>query len=293
LVSIFFIPVNSLLLYFSPQFKVAGLVGRAFDMGLFLDILKNNLLILFVCFVLSVVYGAGSILFIAWNASVWGVFFGYAISSSLGTGSFIGTFMSIITPILPHLVTESFAYFTAAVIGGVLSKALIREKLFSKKFNHILGDSMILGFMGFLIIVLAAYVEVSFPILPPFLRRSFYGFIFLSAIGLYIWLYFGKNHYFHHNAKHLIDPLVVADMEHDMGLEDRSSSLNNRKLLEKELLEDGDISIDEARGFDKVLDDEKAVLGVKKKKVSKKKKIVKKKVSSVVKKKVVKRVKKK
>ena len=43
----------------------------------FLPIFSNNFRVMIIFLVLSVIFGAGSILFLAWNASVWGVVFAY------------------------------------------------------------------------------------------------------------------------------------------------------------------------------------------------------------------------
>ncbi|MBT3406824.1 hypothetical protein HN419_06725 [Candidatus Woesearchaeota archaeon] len=151
---------------FSNQLAVAGLTGSAINISSpFFSILVNNLIVLLVCFVLSLIYGAGSILFITWNASVWGIIFGYISKiSALGAGTNpIFAFGQIFLPAIPHFLAESVAYFCAAIIGGVVSKAVIREKLFSKKFHHIITDALIFGAIAIVLIILAALLEVTIP----------------------------------------------------------------------------------------------------------------------------------
>ncbi len=145
---------------FSSQLQVAGYTGQdytgqAIRLDPFMvDIFLNNLLVLLVCFILSLVYGAGSILFLAWNASVWGIIFGVAFKTP-------ETFFVEIIPILPHLLGETIAYVSAAIVGGVVSKAVLREKLFSEKFNHIITDAGL--FLGLAIILIfgAAFIETK------------------------------------------------------------------------------------------------------------------------------------
>jgi uncharacterized membrane protein SpoIIM required for sporulation len=151
---------------FSNQLAVAGLTGHAINSSnQFISILTNNLIVLLACFVLSLVYGAGSILFITWNASVWGIIFGYiAKTSAFVTGiNPVVAFGQIFLPAIPHFLAESVAYFCAAIIGGVVSKAVIREKLFSKKFHHIITDALIFGGIAIILIILAAILEVTIP----------------------------------------------------------------------------------------------------------------------------------
>lgn len=151
--------------FFGAQLKVAGIAGEATNIGgEFIGILLNNLVVLAICFVLSLAYGAGSIMFIVWNASVWGIVFGYFIRQSIvfaEINPFI-YFMKIFIPFMPHMVTEAASYIVAAIVGGVIAKAIIREKLWSKQFYHILEDGALLAFAGFLLVVLAGVIEVWF-----------------------------------------------------------------------------------------------------------------------------------
>ncbi|NQU79544.1 stage II sporulation protein M [Candidatus Woesearchaeota archaeon] len=149
--------------FFDAQLRVAGIAGQATGIGgEFAGILLNNLLVLGICFLLSLAYGAGSIIFIVWNASVWGIVFGYFIRqavSSIDTNPLF-YFAQVFLPFLPHMVTEAASYIVAAVMGGILAKAVIREKLFSHKFNHILVDALLLGVVGFLLVLLSGVIEV-------------------------------------------------------------------------------------------------------------------------------------
>jgi len=145
---------------FPAQLEVGGILGAAVD-GFedFLGILSNNLIVLVVCLALSLIYGAGSILFITWNASAWGIIIGYLAKESVGANP-LSSFLVLLIPILPHLITEATSYFSAAIVGGVVSKAALREPLFSKKFHHILTDAVIFLVLGFILVVIAAYIEV-------------------------------------------------------------------------------------------------------------------------------------
>jgi uncharacterized membrane protein SpoIIM required for sporulation len=161
-VTAFFFPTYSVLNMFSSQLKVAGITGYAFNPTFFWGILKNNLVVIVACLALSLVYGAGSILFITWNATVWGAIIGFfAQQASIAGGSPFSAFAFMVLPALPHLVTEAVAYFSAAIAGGVLSKAVLREKLGSKKFHHILTDALLMLALGLALLVIAAIIEAA------------------------------------------------------------------------------------------------------------------------------------
>ena len=160
----FIFPESVSLLFFAPQLNVAGVTGAATSVSqeiFFWKILKNNLLVLLVSFVLSLVYGAGSILFINWNASVWGTVFGFMSRQSIQANNIFYGFTNIIMPSFPHMFTEALSYFFAAIVGGILSKAIIRERLFSKKFNHVLTDAVLVMCLAAVLIVVAAVIETS------------------------------------------------------------------------------------------------------------------------------------
>jgi len=159
-----FLGSNTIIKGFSPQLNAAGFRGGATDyLNSFFSIVKNNLIIFIVCFILSLVYGAGAVIFLAWNASVWGVVFGFvAKNSAIGGGNVLGKFAEIILPVMPHLTTEALAYVWAAIVGGIVSKAIIREKVGSKKFNHIITDGLILMALGLIVVVAAGLLEVYF-----------------------------------------------------------------------------------------------------------------------------------
>jgi len=161
---------------FEPQLNVAGLtghaianlIGRAVGNYAFGAILVNNLKVLIVCFLLSFFFGAGSILFIAWNASVWGAVFGFVAHQSAiaSHGNPFTSFFTLMVPVFPHMITEAVSYFSAAIVGGVVSKAVVQEEWMSKKFKHVLSDSLMFLALGFILVVLAAYLEVYiFPII--------------------------------------------------------------------------------------------------------------------------------
>ncbi len=158
------IPQSTTQSLFEPQLGNAGISGSGTKSGAFLSLVSNNILVLIICLLLSFVYGAGSILFLTWNASVWGIIFGYfahQTAISQATHPVLG-FWVYIVPYLPHLITEAVAYISAAIVGGVISKAVIREKIGSFKFNHIVTDAFLLMLVAIVLIIVGAVIEAQF-----------------------------------------------------------------------------------------------------------------------------------
>ena len=158
----FLFPRIAISTLFEPQLRSATVRGLATFRSDLSTIIVNNAIILMICFFLSLIYGAGSIFFLTWNASVWGVFFTFFVKqiATVQGGNPILIFLNLSLPFLPHLTTEALGYVTAAIAGGIVSKAVLREKLFSKKFYHIINDSIIFLILGLLLIIIAAIVEV-------------------------------------------------------------------------------------------------------------------------------------
>lgn len=158
------IPEASLGELFLHQLKAAGLRGYATANAQLVSIIFNNLLIFVVAFVLSFIYGAGAVIFLVWNASVWGVVFSLFVRKA---AAFAGedpvvAFAREVVPFLPHMVTEGIAYIGAAIVGGVVSKAVLQQKLFSKRFNVIVKDALFFLIVGMVVVLIAGMIEVWF-----------------------------------------------------------------------------------------------------------------------------------
>ena len=136
----------------SPIASLAGFVGlfKGAGSATFALIVANNLKLVLVCLVLSLVYGAGAVLIITWNASVLGIFLGS-----------LGRFTTALT-FLPHTALEFIGFFLAAMAGGLLSLAFVPDKvkIGSEKFNRVLKDAAILFIIAVAVIIIAALIEV-------------------------------------------------------------------------------------------------------------------------------------
>ena len=174
----FTFPETAIIHFFESMFEVIGIQGEATTLiGLasgtgaptIASIFINNLIVTVVCLLLSLIYGAGAIVFITWNATVWGVVIGFfakqALLSSTGLNQ-VTVFMSTVLPFFPHMIMEALPYFTAAIVGGIVSKAALREELFSPKFNEIVKDAAIVMAGSLVILLIAAIIEIKvYPLL--------------------------------------------------------------------------------------------------------------------------------
>jgi uncharacterized membrane protein SpoIIM required for sporulation len=117
-------------------------------------IFTNNMYVLLFTLVFSLIFGAGVIFILAWNASVIGaaigIFTDYKLSAlPLGLLRF---FM--------HGIFEIGSYFVIALAGGMISVAVIRHETGTEKFWSVLQDSLNLIILSVIILFFAALIEV-------------------------------------------------------------------------------------------------------------------------------------
>ncbi len=136
----------------------------------FTDIFMNNLLVLFFCALFSLLYGAGAIFILSWNASIIGVAIGDFIRSGLTTYSHllglekIAQYFQVVgvglLKYVIHGVPEILAYFVAGLAGGIISKAVVNHDFGTKDFEKVLLDSADLLLLSFVLLLLASVFEV-------------------------------------------------------------------------------------------------------------------------------------
>lgn len=121
-----------------------------------LSIVENNVYVMIFTLIFSLIFGAGAIFVLAWNASVIaaaiGIFTKYQLSD-LPMG--IGRYMI-------HGVPEIAAYFITALAGGIFGFGVLKNGVKDKKFIRILENVIILLFIAIVILLLAGIMEVYF-----------------------------------------------------------------------------------------------------------------------------------
>jgi len=110
------------------------------------SLFSNNILVLFLLFIFSFILGIGSIWLISWNATVIGVLIGYRLDPL------------ILIKILPHGIFEFGAYFLGAVAGGILSAAIIQERL-KGEYARVLKDALFYFGLAVLMVFIGAVIE--------------------------------------------------------------------------------------------------------------------------------------
>ncbi|MFH1786497.1 MAG: stage II sporulation protein M [archaeon] len=124
----------------------------------FLVILLNNILVLTVFFFISIVFTAGSLLVLGWNASLFAMFIVLAAKrvSEYGLLSAI-TKIALIYSV--HSIPEFISYFLAANAGAVLSMGIVKRGKIDAALQNIINDSFVLMFLSYAIVLIAAFLE--------------------------------------------------------------------------------------------------------------------------------------
>ncbi|MAH03453.1 hypothetical protein CMI39_01560 [Candidatus Pacearchaeota archaeon] len=136
--------------------NVIEITGDSTNAGRFLSILENNVYVMIFTLIFSLIFGAGAIFVLAWNASVIaaaiGIFTKYQVS-----GIPLG-----LTRYMIHGFPEIAAYFITALAGGIFGVGVIRNGIKDKKFLRLVENVVILLFIALIILVIAAVIEVYF-----------------------------------------------------------------------------------------------------------------------------------
>lgn len=157
----FFLPNEHSSILFSVQKTVlegirGSVTGNAISSGeVFKIIFENNLKVLFLSLLISLIYGAGAIFVLTWNASVMGYVIG-SIANEHGAISFPMAFLKYFI----HGIPEMLSYFIVILAGGLIYAAFIRGDLSEEhKVKKIVFDVLTLILIGIVLMVFAALIE--------------------------------------------------------------------------------------------------------------------------------------
>jgi len=128
--------------------------GAAVKEMRFLSIIQNNVYVMIFTLIFSLIFGAGAIFVLSWNASV--------------IAGAIGIFSKYKISMLPlalarytiHGIPEIAAYFIAALAGGMFGVNVLKNGYKNKKFLIVTRNTFLLLFIAIIIIILAAVIEV-------------------------------------------------------------------------------------------------------------------------------------
>lgn len=135
--------------------SVRPVTGAAVSNAPIGTILFNNVKIILLSFVASVVFGVGSIWILAWNASVLGVYFASFLKKEMFYQFAAGS-----ADLLPHVPLEFLAFFLGGIAGGFVSVAIVKERRNMKAFLHVFKESMLLLAFAIVVVFVAAFLEV-------------------------------------------------------------------------------------------------------------------------------------
>jgi uncharacterized membrane protein SpoIIM required for sporulation len=120
----------------------------------FFSIIGNNFGVMIFTLIFSLIFGAGAIFVLAWNASV--------ISAAIGIFTQY-KLVDIPLGILRYMIhgfPEIAAYFITALAGGILGVGVIRHGIKDKRFLKVLLNVLVLMGIGIIILIIAAVIEV-------------------------------------------------------------------------------------------------------------------------------------
>lgn len=117
-------------------------------------IFSNNISVLMFTLIFSLIFGAGAIFVLAWNASVIAAAIGIFAKSEISALPFgLARYMI-------HGLPEIAAYFIVAFAGGIVSTAVIRHEWGTEKFWEVLEDSLSLVLVSIVVLLFAGVIEV-------------------------------------------------------------------------------------------------------------------------------------
>ena len=136
------------------QYGVTSMTGSVTGAKALLAIFANNIYVLIFTILISLVFGAGAIFVLVWNASV--------IAAAIGifTKGSIAHLPLALVRYMIHGLPEIGAYFIGALAGGIISVAVIRKDLKGEGTWKILQNSLLLVLIAVGILVIAALMEV-------------------------------------------------------------------------------------------------------------------------------------
>ena len=117
-------------------------------------IFANNIYVLIFTLVFSLLFGAGVIFILAWNASV------IAEAIAIFTRSDLNYLPVAMLRYFVHGLPEIASYFVVALSGGMISFAVIRRDIGTERFWRVLQDSLNLVILAVILLFISALIEV-------------------------------------------------------------------------------------------------------------------------------------
>jgi len=117
-------------------------------------ILTHNAGVLIFAVIFSILYGAGAVFLLGWNASVIALVIGKEI---LSVNIIEGVMRAI--GLLPHGIFEITGYFAGAIAGGILSVIIAKHQHTTKEVRIILKDAVVVFLIALILLIVGAFIE--------------------------------------------------------------------------------------------------------------------------------------
>ncbi|MBM3228546.1 hypothetical protein FJZ20_01520 [Candidatus Pacearchaeota archaeon] len=141
---------------FSKTDISSGVTGAVTKEIRLLSIISNNVYVMIFTLLLSLIFGAGAIFVLAWNASV------IAAAIAIFTQHQIKEIPLGVARYMIHGFPEIAAYFITALAGGIFGVCVLKHGIQGKRFLHVFENIVLLLFIALVIIFVAALIEVYF-----------------------------------------------------------------------------------------------------------------------------------
>ena len=140
------------------------------QLAIFSIIFLNNVKVLAFSILFALIYGAGAIFILTWNATVIGTAIGNFIRTNIdhyvtaialvGQNSYFHIVSLGLLKYALHGIPEIAAYFYGGLAGGILSVAIIRKHYQTQHFRTVLVDFSELVMIALAFLLVAAFLEV-------------------------------------------------------------------------------------------------------------------------------------
>ena len=137
------------------EYTIKGSVtGAGLHADRFTSIVINNIYVLIFTIIFSLIFGAGAIFILAWNASV------IAAAIVIFVKSQVACIPLGLARYMIHGFPEILSYFTVALAGGIVSIAIIRHNFQSERFWRIMEDALVLTVLAIILLIISGFIEV-------------------------------------------------------------------------------------------------------------------------------------
>ncbi len=147
----------------------------------------NNIIVFFFIILLSLLYGAGAIFIIVWNASILGLFFGelFLLAHHI---QWVGFLQGML---IGHGPPELLGYIFIALAGAIISAMVSRKQFLRHEFLTVMSDVIFLVFLAVFSIFYGAMLE-SIALMGHTEIYFLFGFVYMLAIIIIV-IFYGEK----------------------------------------------------------------------------------------------------